>query len=578
MPHLQREREELLKQAEKISGHSDNEGQVAVHPKRRRTAHTDNVILSSKFVVDNIRDRYTSEHDGDCEPPFWLEFPRADADALEKRGVEVLTEPTERPPRKNITFVKVAEPASLSASRRIEFPQKRSAKGKPVSELTTSISAVAAVADRRPLYLLGAKDFAWLEVYNNFCGDKKWPKLSPHDMEAMLSALDVKKNELTLVHLKSDLSATNRTTEGTARRHEKDYFVLQKFIAYTPSTFDHLDHLNLGRSFGLTSQTAFDIWEYWKLKLQDTFYQPLVFPPAGVFDYRRVSLLAAWNMTTVNYAQRLRHDAERIRLMYDLLQRRNYLNNKLAAKEEELSFNFADLCMAGHAEVRQISPDLLRQVLHYAQELSTQRQPPLNTSPGTTTTVKPDPSLASITDWVEFILGAPPGAAEDATPSATSSTFKPLPTAPTRPTVAAKPAVIFPPLEIKPAPNIKVHVVQEKHDHLSLLEGRKVRGRFLRARAAAADLPKSLTTYEHADNSCCENGPMEDDDERLLVAGEHSLLGSSLAGSGREDSTEPLYMINNPADNAGVVVLKEIRCPKQPTEFRTRLRSWKKSG
>lgn len=47
--------------------------------------------------------------------------------------------------------------------------------------------------------------------------------------------------------------------------------------------------------------------------LQYNFFQPLVPPSAPEFDYRRISLLAAWNMTTISFSQRIRHDGERVR-------------------------------------------------------------------------------------------------------------------------------------------------------------------------------------------------------------------------------------------------------------------------
>lgn len=55
-------------------------------------------ILSSKFVATRIRNRHEST---DETPPetdiYWCEFPRLNADTLEKRGVEIIANPDEKP-------------------------------------------------------------------------------------------------------------------------------------------------------------------------------------------------------------------------------------------------------------------------------------------------------------------------------------------------------------------------------------------------------------------------------------------------------------------------------------------------
>ena len=67
----------------------------------RKSDHqqTENVIISSKYVLENTRERYEADTESDT---FWGEFPRTHAEVLERRGVEILVDASERPSHKYV--------------------------------------------------------------------------------------------------------------------------------------------------------------------------------------------------------------------------------------------------------------------------------------------------------------------------------------------------------------------------------------------------------------------------------------------------------------------------------------------
>jgi hypothetical protein len=255
--------------------------------------------------------------------------------------------------------------------------------------------------------------------------------------------------------------------------------------------------------------------------------------------------------------------------MYDLLQKRNHVTIKSMAKEEELTLDLAELCI--HPEAKCLPPDLLNLVMHYMNEMAPYQQPQLEGSKNIGTIPTPDP----LREWMNsHVLGSSDSSATSEDAAAPS----PSTITPNSPEIYSKVSsrahsikpVIFPPLELKPAPNIRVNEEKTAKDavKLGLRKSRLTRGR--------SDGPKNMT-FEHADNSCCENGPIEDEEDlmpvqRRTAAGSHT--SSFMVKEEASVEEEPLYMINN-LDDSGVV-LQEIYPPLKAAEFRSRLRSWKR--
>ncbi|GAV08617.1 hypothetical protein RvY_18282 [Ramazzottius varieornatus] len=542
MPYLHRDRGDAVSEKANVHDEGCVSTTVAVSasttPRRRisKLRHAEKVIISSKYVVESIRDR--QEGDGGTEP-FWGEYPRISADALEKRGIEVLVDASERAPHKNGTLVKVVE---LTSDPALSFPSKRAAKGRMVSPAFLPHPPwLKTVAPTKPVYFLSSKDLIWLDCYNRFAADRKISKISADDLERLMSALEVRKNELVMAKMRGTLQIMSKTPEGSLKRRVHEYFALQRFIELTAETLDTVDHISLGKAFSLSSQTSFDIWEYWKCKIQDGFMQPLVFPPAVEFDYRRISLLAAWNLTSISYAQRLRHDAERIRLMYDLMQKRDVLIVKTFAKEEEVLNEVAELCLLPEAKF--LSADKLSSICAFTSTLSALERHPV---------VGP----AVIRQWVEGMLLAEEGAAQappdevaaDSKADGTSSCLTCFPLAP-----------------LEPAPNIRAG---EKDSNAKTVRKKRSAPCCVSStspmRTRRTQRSGGVVAADHADTSCCENGPAEDEGGEVEKALE---LGPSVS----EETDETLYDISA---HSGVSLGRHTA--KKPTEFRTRLRSWKR--
>ena len=290
--------------------------------------------------------------------------------------------------------------------------------------------------------------------------------------------------------------------------------------------------------------------------------------------------------------------------MYDLLQKRNYVDKKVLNTEEEITHELTELCIEHSTEVKHIPPDLLMHVLHYVKELSAHHPPPDPTVKSETEppVVIHEPLRQWLEPWLAPVEEIIPTSAKAITITTTiPPPHPPLALRPAHrsttsppPLVAAKPVVLFPPLDIKPAPNLPV-ILKEKvrgaGKRKTMTRGRPFLNRG-RRRSAVAPL-EMPATFEHADNSCCENGPLDDEELRPSAAtcasNEDSLLDGSLLMKEETMSMsddEPLYMINssgagNPdeSNDSGVVLQEIYYAPAaKQAEFRTRLRSWKKAG
>ena len=249
--------------------------------------------------------------------------------------------------------------------------------------------------------------------------------------------------------------------------------------------------------------------------------------------------------------------------MYDLMQKRDAVMVKNTTKEEEVLSEVAELCLLPEAKF--LSPAKLSSVFTFVQHHSALER---------SSFTGPDITRA----WVESMLKAEEEAAKRALDEEAS--VSPLNEASST-TTPPKP-VVFPLAPLEPAPNIKTGVRWERE---AIEKEKKMVKRRPRStsciptsRVITRRTPRtSEMVAEHADNSCCENGPVEEEGGLMVKRGRDAELTSSVMQSVKATDEEPLYMINADFNDSGIVLMELNEPPKKPVEFRTRLRSWKRS-
>ncbi|XP_055357997.1 uncharacterized protein LOC129602855 [Paramacrobiotus metropolitanus] len=545
--HLQRQRD-LISESEQSSA-TDARPSEQDHPvarRSRRSTQNEAVVLSSKFVVGRIRSRHESLDDNNSEA-YWCEFPKSNAESLEKRGIEVI------PQSQNVSLPR-KDRVAIPEIYGVKAKQKRDAKGKLLKNNRSLSGGREKILD----YYLTSQDLEWITLYNRIAQTKKMKPIPVEMFEVMINMLERRKNEIILKRMKMVLTVICKTAEGTPRRFEREYQALQRFIELTPEVLAVVNHNAMGTVAGLSGNQSFDVWEYWKCKLQDDFYQPLIAPSAPDFDYRRISLIAAWNMTSVSYAKGIRHDAERIRLMYDLLQKRNFVLAKSFTKEEDVDVEFSELLLSSDA--RYLSPSDLADMNSYIQdfcELSKNEEEDESRSE----------FLSSVYQWIKLGIEELPESKE----------IDPASISPRRQSFTSRSEEEKPPVlhtAPLPEPLPEPALAEKKADELRRKGKPSDRKMLLSTRATRARV-EPVRHFEHGDNSCCENGPMDEDEELLHKPLIFDQLMAGLKNDSDLDTEETLYMLNNfSLDDAGIV-LQEFNTPSKSSDLRSRLRSRK---
>lgn len=235
-----------------------------------------------------------------------------------------------------------------------------------------------------------------------------------------------------------------------------------------------------------------------------------------------------------------------VRLMFDILQKRNFAGAKVTSNEEKLTAALAELSLC--PEMKHVSVEKVVAVMHFMNELSaTNRDPPKNLN-------------GELERYVQCNLLHPPAA----TPATITAVTPPRIVKQKKNLDSEVFALAMPSPEktelaaIPEAPETKAKKVHRQERRIPL-----------RMTKARAEVPRAVKFEHHSDNSCCENGPVDEDDlirERkgsIRMAG-RPLLKSALKEDSLDDTT--LYLLND--------ISQKLNLPlsRSPPDMRSRLR------
>lgn len=254
--------------------------------------------------------------------------------------------------------------------------------------------------------------------------------------------------------------------------------------------------------------------------------------------------------------------------MFDLLQKRNLVLAKNLYKGEEISLELADLSLS--SEMKHLCLDNIMLLTQYIQNLSPFGDSSLDTQKPT------DGFLDNLERWVEASLQAEPKSKSETTATTTTTSV------PRRPSIVIKSETKLPLASMAAIEPNAIESLQESPNQTPKSGYKKRTERpirptpvILRVTRARVEPTKQVATFEHTDNSCCENGPVDEHELMETIRVADRLLGDTLVKEETdEDNDEPLYMVNE-FDDSGIV-LQEFNSPSKVSDLRSRLRSRKR--
>lgn len=273
--------------------------------------------------------------------------------------------------------------------------------------------------------------------------------------------------------------------------------------------------------------------------------------------------------------------------MFDLLQKRNLISAAIDAKEEEVSLELAELLIS--SEAKSLAPEYISDLAQYVHDLS-----PLTRNSETSESASS--FLTTIEQWIEDSLKkeAEPEPPSLRVPLRKLRTTEKKVLEERQCATEAQFVQKLADAGTLKKPRGKREIVKPRTTPIIL---RMTRARLNSTSGKNITISKPHVSFEHADNSCCENGPVDEEElmEKPVKTGRilrNSIIKDNLlesrkspSRSGRMlrnsllkirsgDDTEDRPYRKSATDEHGVV-LQEFNLPKKPSDFRSRLRSRK---